>query len=267
MVKEKLPRQRRRRHKGSKYLHNGLVTIWDGKRLRCEHNHRRSQCKECGGASICEHKRIRSKCKECGGALICEHKRIRSQCTEDSCGLIPSSSKCPICCSKLVKRNRYDPLSAYCSGCRCGVPTRIRRFELKMENLLNSSGLHWSYRDKKLPCAPTTRYPDFMFVASNEHVVLLEVDENQHRSYDVGCEVARLSEIMDSIDFMNMHVVRYNPHSDVSEVRLINVIQEAIFANRGIDSECGCVVQYLGYSDERVFELEKAYRLLQAPKL
>ena len=46
----------------------------------CEHNRRRSQCKECGGASICQHARRRSECKECGGGSICQHNRIRSKC-------------------------------------------------------------------------------------------------------------------------------------------------------------------------------------------
>ena len=27
----------------------------------------KSQCKECGGASICPHGRLKSRCKECGG--------------------------------------------------------------------------------------------------------------------------------------------------------------------------------------------------------
>ena len=51
---------------------------------KCEHGRQRSQCKDCGGASICEHGRIRCTCKDCGGSQICEHGRIRSQCVE--CG-------------------------------------------------------------------------------------------------------------------------------------------------------------------------------------
>ena len=50
----------------------------------CPHGRQRSQCKECGGASICEHGRVRSICKECGGGSICEHGRVRSVCKE--CG-------------------------------------------------------------------------------------------------------------------------------------------------------------------------------------
>ncbi len=51
---------------------------------KCPHNRRRSQCKQCGGASICEHNRQRSRCKQCGGASICEHNRERHQCKQ--CG-------------------------------------------------------------------------------------------------------------------------------------------------------------------------------------
>ena len=48
----------------------------------CPHGKRRSECKECGGASICEHGRQRHRCKECGGGSICEHGRRRSTCKE-----------------------------------------------------------------------------------------------------------------------------------------------------------------------------------------
>ena len=60
------------------------------KRSLCQHQKRRSRCRECGGASICSHNRERSKCQECGGASICPHKRERSQCKE--CG---GASICP----------------------------------------------------------------------------------------------------------------------------------------------------------------------------
>ena len=48
----------------------------------CQHNRRRSACKNCGGASICQHNRRRSACKNCGGASICQHNRQRSRCTD-----------------------------------------------------------------------------------------------------------------------------------------------------------------------------------------
>ena len=50
----------------------------------CEHNRRKSRCKDCGGSEICEHNRQKSQCKDCGGSEICEHNRQKSQCKE--CG-------------------------------------------------------------------------------------------------------------------------------------------------------------------------------------
>lgn len=47
----------------------------------CEHERRRSQCKECGGSEICEHERLRSRCKECGGSQICQHNKIKNECS------------------------------------------------------------------------------------------------------------------------------------------------------------------------------------------
>jgi len=49
---------------------------------KCEHNKRKSQCKECGGSQICEHDRIKDYCKECDGSQICEHNRQKTRCKE-----------------------------------------------------------------------------------------------------------------------------------------------------------------------------------------
>ncbi len=48
----------------------------------CEHNKRRSRCKECGGSEICQHGRRRDICKECGGIGICQHGRQKHICKE-----------------------------------------------------------------------------------------------------------------------------------------------------------------------------------------
>ena len=53
-------------------------------RKKSQHNRQRSQCQDCGGASICQHNRIRSRCNDFGGASICQHNRQRGQCKD--CG-------------------------------------------------------------------------------------------------------------------------------------------------------------------------------------
>jgi len=50
----------------------------------CEHNRRRSICKECNGGSVCSHGKQRIWCGDCGGKARCDHGKQRSKCLE--CG-------------------------------------------------------------------------------------------------------------------------------------------------------------------------------------
>ena len=91
----------------------------DKKSRECEHQKRRSRCKECGGGSICEHQKRRSNCKACGGGEICEHQRIRSVCKEcggsQICQHKRIRSSCKICnpighLASIVRNRTYDAL-------------------------------------------------------------------------------------------------------------------------------------------------------------
>jgi len=72
----------------------------------CEHNKRRYRCKKCGGSSICEHNKERSKCKECGGREICEHDKQRVQCKKCGGASICTHGKhgrrCSLCYPKKI---------------------------------------------------------------------------------------------------------------------------------------------------------------------
>lgn len=54
------------------------------------------------------------------------------------------------------------------------------------------------------------RRPDCYFDL-NKHVVIVEVDENQHKPYSETCECARLNEIVNGIGGRSVIVIRYNP--------------------------------------------------------
>jgi len=86
----------------------------------CEHNKRRSTCRECGGSQICEHNKRRSQCRECGGSQICEHNIIRSTCRECGGGSIcehnRERSKCRECGgSQICEHNRRRSLCRECN--------------------------------------------------------------------------------------------------------------------------------------------------------
>ena len=93
-------------------------------------------------------------------------------------------------------------------------------------------------------------------------MVLLEVDEDQHQYYNASCEIARISEIMDSIDASNLHVIRYNPHAKGTTTKskksiLKEVLQTALSTNLGKFNDTGCVVQYVDYSEDRIQHLDQ----------
>lgn len=86
----------------------------------CEHNRRRCRCKQCGGKSICEHNRIRSICKECGGNSICEHSRIRSVCKECGGNSICDHNRIRSTCKECGRKSfcAHNRVRSVCKECR-----------------------------------------------------------------------------------------------------------------------------------------------------
>lgn len=47
---------------------------------RCEHNRRRSACKECDGSAFCEHNKQKIQCRQCSAYTFCEHNIKKTHC-------------------------------------------------------------------------------------------------------------------------------------------------------------------------------------------
>jgi len=113
---------------------------------KCEHNRERSQCKECGGASICEHDKQKSKCKECGGSDICKHDRRKSRCKEcggsSICEHNRRKSQCKECGGSSIcehKRRKSqckecDPIGHLSSTVRSSVRSALKSKKSKKSN-------------------------------------------------------------------------------------------------------------------------------------
>ena len=91
-----------KRSVGEIYLDRHLRPgIWDGKKLRCPHNYRRSSCRKCIAIyqqddlksenpqsteyeTLCEYKQVQAIWRDCDleELSICKHQRKRSQCPE-----------------------------------------------------------------------------------------------------------------------------------------------------------------------------------------
>lgn len=57
----------------------------------------------------------------------------------------------------------------------------------------------------------SNRRPDIFFELP-KHCVIVEIDENQHKSYQEICECARINEIVNSIGGKSVIFIRYNPN-------------------------------------------------------
>lgn len=84
--------------------------------------------------------------------------------------------------------------------------------------------------------------PDFFFDMKT-HVVIIEVDEHQHSSYDASCERVRELHISEAIA-RPTYFIRYNPdayhvngaavrvHKNIREQRLVQVMSECLFSDK-----------------------------------
>lgn len=100
---------------------------------------------------------------------------------------------------------------------------RYLRKNMKKEFIYNSSGI--------LGGCSANR-PDISFEL-NKHVVIVEIDEDQHRRYTDLCECARLNEIVNGIGGRSVIFIRFNPdkiknNGNVIEIPLIDRLDKLI---------------------------------------
>ena len=74
--------------------------------------------------------------------------------------------------------------------------------------------------DKKVSDGCSRRRPD-LFLDMGSHVIIVEVDENQHTDYDCSCENKRLMEISQDVGHRPIIFIRFNPddYTDQSGVK------------------------------------------------
>lgn len=75
--------------------------------------------------------------------------------------------------------------------------------------LANFPGLTWSI-DKKVEDGCSRRRPDLL-VDLGYQIIIVEIDENQHKNYDCSCDNKRLMEISQDMGHRNIVFIRFNP--------------------------------------------------------
>jgi hypothetical protein len=150
----------------------------------------------------------RKKCKCCKNLAIFGIDNQRFHCEEhktdeeynlvervcESCGLMEVLDKNNICRS-------CDPTN---------FKKYIKRKEYRIKDLLDANQLKYIHDKIANGTKCGKERPDFVFEFINR-IVILEVDENQHKSYPKECEEIRMFNITQSFGGIPVFWIRYNP--------------------------------------------------------
>lgn len=101
-----------------------------------------------------------------------------------------------------------------CTGCTA-VPwtQRVHLQENKVAEFLKSKNIDF-IQDKRADTSCSLKRPDFS-IDYGTHMLIVEVDENQHQSYPCECEQSRMLTIFNDLGGLPVTFIRYNPDNYV----------------------------------------------------
>ena len=148
----------------------------------------------------CPHGKRKSRCYECGGSALCKSSWCHTRA-------IPKyNNYCLTCCINIcpeiqVSRNYKTKEKE--------VVDRIK------EKYPDFTWIH----DKKVEDGCSKRRPDLL-LDMGYHIIIVEVDENKHTSYDCSCENKRLMELSQDLQHRPIVFIRFNPDSYINQNKL-----------------------------------------------
>lgn len=205
----------------------------------CEHDIRKSRCVECGGCELCEHNNSKYTCVDCHGSGVCEHNKIRYQCVECEGGRICAHKKrkshckecggSALCKSEWCETTANSKYEGYCLNCFIHLfpdKPNSRNYKTKekavVDYILEQFPIDkytW-INDKRVQDGCSRRRPDLLLDLGYQ-IIIIEVDENQHETYDCSCENKRLMELSKDIHHRPIIFIRFNPDQYVTKDKTI----------------------------------------------
>jgi hypothetical protein len=203
----------------------------------CEHDRRKNQCKDCSvklcihnikisdcitcakSVSYCIHNKNKSICIDCGGSQICIHNKRKTRCKlcdgKDLC----KTEWCETYISTISK-NKYE---GYCLFCFIHLfpekpiarNYKTKEFEVVKFITTQFSVFSW-ITDKTIKDGCSKKRPDLLLDLGYQ-VIIIEIDENQHTSYDCSCENKRIMELSQDIGHRPIIFIRFNPDDYIDE--------------------------------------------------
>lgn len=148
-----------------------------------------------------------------------------------------------ICKTPLCGINIRDKYDGYCF--RCYVLTfpdkpNSRNYKTKEQNIVSHVTKEFNnitiIYDKHIQNGCSRRRPDIM-IDLGYQVIIVEIDENQHKAYDCSCENKRLMEISQDVGHRPIIFIRFNPDSYINNKNI------SVSSCWGLDSKGLCVIK------------------------
>ena len=142
-------------------------------------------------------------------------------------------------CTSCELPNFINDKEGLCNDCRdFKIMKTNKKKENIMKNFLNDNDVEFKSNDK-IPDGSCFRYrPDFL-IDNGDHIIVLENDENQHKTYACECEISRMINIFNDQGGMPLTIIRFNPDSYKDQ------FGKTIRANNSRFKELLCVINAL----------------------
>jgi len=116
---------------------------------------------------------------------------------------------CSKCQLQEIIYNRADNLCKNCDPVQIQRATKAK--ELAVKAILDVANINYSH-DRTVDGSDCGKErPDFVIYTATHHVIVLEVDENQHKSYPCVCEQNRMVNLSQAFGGQPVIFMRYNP--------------------------------------------------------
>ena len=165
-------------------------------------------------------------CSMHGGGRRCQgFKEDGAECGRGAIGSTgfcyahKGGKRCPNCIDWIDSRGGKRKFNGYCATCYYRLfPTTqrpgVRNYKTKelavLRHLEHCFPKHHIVNDRRVSDGCSKKKPDFFFELLT-HVIMVEVDENGHMSYDQSCENKRMMELSQDIAHRPLVFIRFNP--------------------------------------------------------
>jgi hypothetical protein len=134
--------------------------------------------------------------------------------------IVDKKIKCKTDFCETSANRRYEGYCAYCFSNLYPDSSIVRNYKTKERLVVNYirenfPDYTWKF-DKIIEDACSKRRPD-IYLDLGYQIIIIEVDENQHRQYENICENKRMMEISKDVRHRSIIFIRFNPDKYIND--------------------------------------------------